>query len=204
MLKTLLIDLDGVLRRWQPENVRYAERATGLPAGTILKAAFADDLLALAITGRITDRVWRRRVQGGLQASFPGADVQRAVALWSASPGEVSLETLELLRACRQVVSVVLVTNATSRLPEDLERLGLLGDFDAIVNSSSVGYAEPCEEIYRAALETAGAAPHEALFIDDSAQNVVAALELGLTGYVFDTPEGLRGTLCRVGLLEVE
>ncbi len=202
MLKALLIDLDGVLRIWHTDNDERAEQATGLPKGAILEAAFADPLLSLVITGHITDEQWRQRVAATLRKAHLGTEVDRAVELWSASPGAVHHETLRLLRSCRHAARVVLVTNATSRLPKDLGRLGLQGEFDHVVNSSEVGYIKPQAEIYEAALRTAGVAPDEAFFVDDSAKNVVAARALGIEGHVFNSPEGLKQALLSVGLLQ--
>lgn len=201
MLKALLLDLDGVLRVWRADNAAYAEQATGLPAGAILEAAFTDELLQAVIRGCVTDEAWRQQIVAKLRASFPKVDARQAVKLWSASPGEIDSETLELARVCRRRITVVLVTNATSRLTADLEQLGVVGEFDHIVNSSDVGFSKPRAELYQAALQKAGVAPHEAYFVDDSAENVAAARELGIAGHVFDHPDGLRRALTGVGLL---
>ncbi len=201
MIKALLIDLDGVIRLWHTDNDARAEQVTGLPAGAILEAAFADDLLPLVITGYITDEVWRTHVGTNLARSFPKAKVTQAIELWSESPGELDADVLALVRACRHTVRVVLVTNATSRLPKDLERLGLLGEFDHIINSSEVGHVKPQKAIYEVALYTARVAAAEALFVDDSAKNVRAAQELGIAGHVFDGAKGLKHVLTRAELL---
>ena len=143
MIRALLIDLDGVVRLWRADDDARAEQLAGLPAGAILEAAFADDLLPLVTTGHITDEAWRKHVGTNLAKSFPKAKVTQAVEVWSESPGEVDSDVLSLIRACRHTTRIVLVTNATSRLPKDLERLGLLGEFDHIVNSSEVGCFKP-------------------------------------------------------------
>ena len=61
---------------------------------------------------------------------------------------------------------VVLITNATSRLSDDLRRLGLDGAFDHVVNSSAVGAAKPDPAIFRTALAVAGVEVADALFVD--------------------------------------
>ena len=152
MTNVILTDLDGVIRIWSPEIHRKAERVTGLPEGAIPRAAFSDDLLPLVITGQISDDEWRGRIADLLSQDFPDANAERAVALWSSSPGEVDLEVLEILRACRKRAKLVLVSNATSRLLSDLRRLGIAEDFDYIINSSEVGFAKPDPNIYSAAL----------------------------------------------------
>lgn len=202
MTNTILTDLDGVIRIWSPEIHRKAERATGLPEGAIIpRAAFSDDLLPLVITGQISDDEWRRRIADRLSKDFPEANAEHAVALWSASPGEVNAEVLGILRACRKKAKLVLISNATSRLHSDLQRLGIAEDFDYIINSSEVGVCKPDPNIYFAALDTVGATPNQALFIDDNAGHVAAATRLGIAGHTYVGADGLRHELDHLGLL---
>ncbi len=201
MIQALLTDLDGVIRRWDPALEQRAEQATGLPAGALRQAAFAPDLLSAAITGRLTDALWRAQVAERLQPLFPTVNAAQAVALWSASAGEVDSAVLDVVRTCRQKVKVVLVTNATSRLPHDLQRLGLRAEFDHVINSSAVGQCKPHPAIFQAALTTVGVAAPNAFFIDDSADNVAAASQLGLIGHLYQDLDGLRDSLCHYRLL---
>ena len=138
MTNVILTDLDGIIRIWSPEIHRKAERATGLPEEAIPRVAFSDNLLPLVITGQISDDEWRRKIADLLSKDFPKANTERAVELWSASPGEVDTEVLGILRACREKARLALISNATSRLRLDLQRLGITEDFDYIINSSEV------------------------------------------------------------------
>jgi putative hydrolase of the HAD superfamily len=52
--------------------------------------------------------------------------------------------------------------------------------FDAVVISAEVGMRKPEERIFRLATELIGLEPAECVFIDDIAENVVAAREAGL------------------------
>ncbi len=202
MTNVILTDLDGVIRIWSPEIHRKAERATGLPEGAIPRTAFSDDLLPLVITGQISDDEWRRKIADLLSQNFPDANAERAVKLWSASPGEVNSEVLEILQTCRKRARLVLISNATSRLPSDLQRLGIAGDFNYIINSSEVGYAKPDPYIYFATLNTVGAVPGQALFIDDNAGHVAAAMRLGIAGHTYAGAGALRQKLNHLGLLQ--
>lgn len=202
MTNAILTDLDGVIRIWPPEIHLKAERETGLPEGAIPRAAFSDDLLPLVITGKISDDEWRRRIADLLSKDIPDANAERAVTLWSASPGEVDLEILRILRACRKKAKLVLISNATSRLLSDLRRLGIAEDFDYIINSSEVGFAKPDPNIYFAALDTVEATPEQALFIDDNAGHVAAATRLGISGHTYVGADGLRQKLNHLDLLQ--
>lgn len=201
VLTSLLLDLDGVLRLWSADNEARAEQATGLPSGAIRKIAFADDLLLPAITGRISDEQWRQLVSERLGQEHPAVDTERAIRLWSESSGHVNEPVRALVQACRRKARVALVSNATSRLPADLARLGLLPLFDRIINSSEVGASKPAARIFAVALEALSAQAADAFFADDSAQNVRAAESLGIVGHLFRSPEGLREALQAHGLL---
>ncbi|MEZ4865460.1 MAG: HAD-IA family hydrolase [Caldilineaceae bacterium] len=204
MIRALLTDLDGVLRLWPSAHERTLEQNWGLPAGAIRQAAFAPELLLPAITGQVTDGAWRTTVAERLANTFahltPSLDAVQLVQAWSAPCGEVDLGMLELLRRCRTKVTLVLVTNATSRLPADLQQLGLAAEFDHVVNSSAVGYSKPDRQIFDAALAAAKVTAAEALFVDDSAANVAAAMQLGISGHHYRELALLQGELKRIGV----
>ncbi len=61
--------------------------------------------------------------------------------------------------------------------------------FDTVVDSAFVGMRKPDPEIYRLTLERLGAAPAEALFVDDVELNCEAAGELGIRSVWFRETE---------------
>jgi len=182
--RALLIDLDGVIRRWTIPN-DVIETECNLPVGAIFKIAFSPEHLAPAITGLVTDDVWRARITAQLARDHHGSAAEEAVARWSAPNGDIDADTLALLDRCNAHLRVVLVTNATSRLTQDLRALGIADRFHAIVNSSDIGVAKPAQEFYRIALEHAGVAADHALFVDDSLPNVQAAMAYGIRAHRF-------------------
>jgi HAD superfamily hydrolase (TIGR01509 family) len=204
MIRALLIDLDGVIRTWRAQDDPAAEVGFGLPPGAIRRVAFAPERLLPAITGQVADPIWRAQIGAELARRFPGADAAAAVNWWSSPFGEVDAEVLGLLRACRRRAAVALVTNATSRLPDDLRRLGIAGAFDYVINSSAVGAAKPAPAIFAAALAAAGVAAAEALFVDDTPGHVEAARGLGLAAHHYTGAAGLREKLLALGLLPQE
>ena len=143
MVKAVLTDLDGVVRRWDPGIMQEAESAAGLPRDALLNTAFEPDLLLRATTGRIADESWRSEVAERLRLRYPSADAREAVRLWSSSPGEIDTDVLDLLLRCRDSASLALITNATTRLDSDLKRLGIGQAFDHVVNSSAVATSNP-------------------------------------------------------------
>jgi putative hydrolase of the HAD superfamily len=195
MNDALLCDLDGVLRRFPP--MTDTERAYGVPPGALAAAAFAPDRLLPAVTGQCTDEEWRAAVAADLAAHTDRAT--ELVAAWSASHGEVDQEVAKLLARAREHGTVVLVTNATTRLESDVDALGIADLADAIVNSARLAVAKPDRRIYLAAAERAGVPPDRCLFVDDSATNVEAARALGMTAHHFTSAAELHAFLVSQG-----
>jgi putative hydrolase of the HAD superfamily len=148
----VLRDLDGVLRHWP--SMAGLEQAYGVAPGLLAATAFAPARLTPAITGRRTDEEWRATVTADLATHTDRA--AELVAAWSASVGEIDHDVADLLRTARRHGPVVIVTNATTRLESDVDRLGLARHVDAIVSSARLKVAKPDPAIYRAAAELAG------------------------------------------------
>jgi putative hydrolase of the HAD superfamily len=67
--------------------------------------------------------------------------------------------------------------------------------FDAVVVSYEVQLAKPEPEIYRVMLDRIGASPADALFVDDRADNIQTARELGLHAVQFTGDVDAVGSL---------
>ena len=180
------------------------ESKYGLPASSIRKAAFSPELLWPAITGALSDEEWRIQIAEEIDNQFGVPGAADAVAEWALYPGEVDRVTISILDACVSSLKLILVTNATSRLPRNLLALGLSERFYLVVNSSQVGIAKPGKEIFLAALEPCGATPAQALFIDDTVANVDAAAALGIKSHLFIDHQGMSAFLRKANVLRVE
>ena len=181
----LLVDFDGVLRRWDPEVSARIEAAHGLPAGSLEKTAMDWGRLLPAITGRVTHAAWMAGVAEALGAPD-------AVAEWQRYRGEVDPDVLALVRDARAAgVRVALATNATDHLDADLAELGLTGELDAVVNSSAVGAHKPTREFFTAAAMALRTPPNQLLLVDDSDRFVRGARVAGLSAYRWNGPADL-------------
>ncbi len=190
----VLCDIDGVLRWWGSHD--ELERSHDLAVGTIAAAAFAPALLRRAITGELTDEQWRSAVAAELAEVCGGAERACAViAEWSSVSPRVDPEVVDLLTRARAVVPVALVSNATTRLEDDLRRQGLDGVADVVVSSARVGVAKPDPHIYHVAADRVGVAPDRCLFVDDAPTNVATARELGMTAVLYREPADLATAL---------
>jgi putative hydrolase of the HAD superfamily len=75
-------------------------------------------------------------------------------------------------------------------------RHGILGEYlDAVYVSGELKLLKPSAQIYQHALADLGISPSDAVFIDNRADNVRGAQELGITGHVFTGAARLRAFL---------
>ncbi|MDG4785551.1 HAD-IA family hydrolase [Micromonospora sp. WMMD1102] len=190
----LLVDLDGVLRRWDPETGAAVERRYGLPAGALYDTAMRWSLLQPAVTGQLSHAGWLEGVAEALAEPAGGAERARAaVDEWQADRGSVDPDVLGFVREVRAAgIRVGLASNATDLLDADLALLGLTDEVDVVVNSSTLGVAKPAKEYFQQACLAVGVPPAQVLFVDDSDRSVRGARVAGLSAYRWNGPADLR------------
>ncbi|MGQ4384974.1 HAD family hydrolase [Streptomyces sp. SAS_270] len=176
----VLCDVDNVIRRYDSSHVAALERAAGLAEGTTLKVAFEPETDLPLLLGRITPDAWAESVAQGLTALVPEATARELATALARSPFEADDAVVALLRRARARLPLVLVTNASVQLEEDLEALGLTDLADHVVSSARVGIAKPDRRIYDIATALAGVPAERCLFVDDTLENVDTALALGM------------------------
>ncbi len=91
--------------------------------------------------------------------------------------------------AVKQQYKVGLLTNMYPRMLALIKENQLIPDieWDAVVDSSSVGYQKPDREIFEIAQARANVNPHAILFIDNSEEHVTVAKNLGWQAIVYDS-----------------
>lgn len=199
MIRAVVFDLDGVLRRWPSRQAWAIERRHSLPRGSIVAAATEPALLDLAVTGASTDPEWRGEIARALGGRF-GPNAARAVAEWSALVGVVDPSMLQLVRDVRRTAKVALLTNATTRLAADLDTLGLADEFDLVMNSADLHLAKPDRGVFLATAERLALECTQCVVVDDEARNVVAARAVGMTAIRHRDAPTDRRRLLRLGL----
>lgn len=193
----LLVDLDGVLRTWGRQSLAEVEAAHGLPPGAMAAVAFDPARLLPAVTGATSDEEWRAGIRAELvDRHGPGA--APAVDAWSHGPGELVPDVVELVAGQRPGRVVAVLTNATSRLPADLDALGLRARVDAVFSSAELGVAKPDPAAFRLVCRALGVGPADCAFVDDAPANTAAAEALGMRTHLYRTPAGLRAFLAEL------
>ena len=97
----LLLDFDGVLRRWDPAVAAGVEREYGLAEGVLGEIAMQWGRLQPVLTGQVSHAEWMTSVADALTESVGGPDRARAaVEQWQRYRGEVDAEVLASSARC--------------------------------------------------------------------------------------------------------
>ncbi len=118
--------------------------------------------------------------------------------------GEISgtVELLEDLKQ-RQTHNLYALTNWSSEtFPIAIERFDFLQLFEGIVVSGSERTRKPFPKIYEILLDRHQLRAPASLFIDDSLENVKAALKMGMRAIHFHSPDQLRSDLHELGVID--
>ncbi|MFI1226980.1 MULTISPECIES: HAD-IA family hydrolase [unclassified Streptomyces] len=191
----VLCDLDNVVRFYDTAPLAALERAAGLPEGATTEVAYAPEVDLPLLLGRITPDAWVESIAAGLAGRVGPERARELGRALADAPFRADAEVVALLRRARAHVPLVLVTNASLQLDDDLALLGLTDLADAVVSSAVEQVAKPDPAIYRIAAGRVGVPPTRCLFVDDRQENVDAATALGMTGVLYREPADLRRAL---------
>jgi putative hydrolase of the HAD superfamily len=174
-----------------------------LPAETILELAD----LAGQQAGEFRDRYWKYRPPYDLGQSdraywsaVLGRDrpaeprlVEAMVRVDIAGWMTLNRRTLPALTAfaTHAGVRLALLSNAPEPLAVAIDQSEWSASFDRRFYSCRLGLAKPDSAVYEAVLAGLAATPQSVLFIDDRAENVLAATTLGLRAVRFTSAEEL-------------
>lgn len=106
-----------------------------------------------------------------------------------------SVAILESLRTSGKYRILALTNWSAETITIAYRRFPFFACFEGIVVSGDVKMAKPARNIFDHLCERFGVKPSEAVFIDDSAANVLAASEIGFHAIHFRTPDKLYADL---------
>ncbi|WP_235560713.1 HAD-IA family hydrolase [Microbacterium sp. Leaf320] len=195
-IRAVLLDLDGVVRHFDPENVASIERAYELEPGSIEAIAFAPHHLEQVTTGRISRREWVERI---------GEELGNAEAAdgWGSQPFRVDEEVLDLVDGLRaNGIRTAILPNGTDTIPDEVDSINLGSHFEAVFNSAEIGWTKPDVRAFQHVLDAMQLAPHEVFFTDDSVGKLVGAEAIGMPTHHFTGVAELRAALREAGIVD--
>jgi putative hydrolase of the HAD superfamily len=194
-LDAVVFDLDGVLRHFDREAELQLEIRHGMRPGSLLLAAFGDDLGTQLTTGGIDWQEFIERL-----ADRIGRPATREFEELRAELDHEAMELLAKLRATGTLVA--LLTNGTDRTEQELADHGIAESFDRVFNTARLGVSKPDPDVYRTVTGRLGLEPARIGFVDDRFDNIAAARSHGWHAHHYDTLDGVARWLEGFALFE--
>jgi putative hydrolase of the HAD superfamily len=194
VIEVVVFDLDGVLRHFDRAAEAALEARHGLEPGSLLQAAFGDELGHHLTTGRIDWPEFLDRLAARVgRAAVEEFEQSRAVL------DHAAIEILDRLR--HSGTTVALLTNGTLRTEMELTEHGIAESFDRIFNTARLGVAKPHPDVFDLVTLELERTPTAIGFVDDREDNVAAAIAHGWHGHHYRDLDGVVAWLTGLGLL---
>lgn len=189
-IKAVIFDYGRVLSLPQPPfTVESMAEICHVPVETFRKG-YWDFRLAYDRGDLNVNEYWKSRAQT-FHVNLSAEQITRIVHVdcesWS-HLNPVMVEWVQQLHAAG--VRLALLSNMPLELKNYLvANLNLFSRFDHLFFSCDVRRVKPEPQIYQHCLSLLGLSPGEVLFLDDKAENVEGATQLGIHSLLFDSPE---------------
>jgi putative hydrolase of the HAD superfamily len=180
-IKALMVDVDGVLIDGRPEDGRHwhasIEEDLGFTSDTLQEQFFTPywENILLGRAGLM------EQLTTVLQTIAPHVSPTQLISYWFEKDSRVVAPLLAELSVARSAgIRVYLATNQEHlRAAYLMEKLGLAEHVDGIFYSARLGAQKPDMEFFAKVQAAIGLRGEEMLLIDDSRQNIEAALQAG-------------------------
>lgn len=196
-LKAIIFDFGGVLLRTYDHSFRTAwDDKLGLDHGQFEDYIFNGPVGKAAQLGQATwQEVWYEAAE-----YFGLTSTEMAQARQDFFKGDAFDQNLaDYIRRLKDHYTIGLLSNTWhSDGRQILARFKLSDAFHAYVTSAEIGVMKPDPRIYQVALARTSAQPQEALFIDDSRPNILAARDLGMQTVHFVDPLAAKAELVAI------
>jgi putative hydrolase of the HAD superfamily len=194
MIKAIIFDFGRVISAQKPLSLfhRY-EDELGLEPGTINSVMFDSQAWQKALVGRKTvEEFW---YEIGPELGLNSHEEIDAFRNRYWADENINANVLKLIQKLHGRYRLAVLSNAPPGLSQWLADWRILDFFDLVFCSGDEGVVKPDAMPFEVTLERLGVQPGEAVFIDDTMENVEAARKLGLHGILFTTAEELEDEL---------
>jgi putative hydrolase of the HAD superfamily len=191
---SILCDIGDVLLLFDLEVVQAIERRHRLKPASLLARTIKSPAGKLAMVGSIDTSEWRRRTLEEVPCA--------ALEEWLAYHGSVNKELVDVLAEAQGAgTTVYFLSNALSRLWDDLAYHGLSDLADRVFCSSEIGAAKPDQRAYEYVRRAVSLDFSRTLYVDDTPSWVDAGRGLGMIGQTYVSTDGVRRELHRLGAI---
>ncbi|MFO0753752.1 MAG: HAD family phosphatase [Thermodesulfovibrionales bacterium] len=193
MVKAVIFDFGGVMaEEGFRQGLHAIARKNGLDPDRFFR--FVRELIYETgyVTGAIEERVFWNRVQAKTKITGSDSELREEILSRFTLRPEM-LEEVERLRSSGLIVA--LLSDQTNWLDEIEQRTPFSRLFDAVYNSFKLGKSKRDPSVFTDTFSALGVLPPEALFVDDSMENVENALSTGCMALHFISIDDFRSHL---------
>ncbi|MDD5016337.1 MAG: HAD-IA family hydrolase [Atribacterota bacterium] len=108
---------------------------------------------------------------------------------------DINTETIEYIKSIKDKIKLVLLSNMTIEVLEEIKNLYWIHYFDIKIFSCEEKVSKPDDKIYNICIKKVKAEPQHILFIDDSKENLNAAQKIGINILEFIDCENMKNII---------
>ena len=198
-IRAILFDMGNVLISFDAKrSVRAFSELLGVPAEKLWEAFFISEMEKAYTRGEISSQEFFRRAC----QHFPSKkiDFQTFAHLWN----DIFTENHEmegLLKKLKKNYPLYLISNTNELHYEYVKKkFSIVSHFTQCFPSHAVGHRKPDKAMFEHVLREIRFKPEETVFVDDIAEFVESARQLGICVIQFTSREALEGDLRRLGI----
>lgn len=193
-IKTIIFDLGGVLYDLDRQHCIDALIEIGIKdAAAYLSDYKQEGVFRQIEEGEIDNKTFYNEIRRIAGKEITDEAIQKA---WNSFLVEIPTYKLQLLSQLKQRFKIFMLSNTNAihfeeAIPNEFKQLGAsINDyFDRLYLSYEMGTSKPHRKIFDLLLADSGIKASEALFIDDSLENIRTAKELGFSTYLAQPKE---------------
>ena len=195
MVRAVIFDLDGVLVTTDEMHYRAWKQLAdehGIPfdRGTNSRLRGVSRMESLEIMLERADRPYTPEQK--LEMAERKNDCYRRL-LADLTPNDALPGAREMLAELRNRGILIAIGSSSKNAPTILERVGLNGLIDALVDGNHIKASKPDPEVFLLAAKALGVAPEECVVVEDAAAGIEAARRAGMAVFGIGEPGSLPG-----------
>lgn len=205
--KNLIFDIGDVLIDIDYKaTVAEFQKLAVVDFSTIVSYSKQNPIFDQFETGKISAQEFTTELK---QFLHPGTTDEQILAAWNAILIDYPAYKIELLKELKTRYKTFALSNINeihvNTINQEVKRRFGIDSFSTLFHyacySNEVGYRKPNTEIYKLVLNRENLIPGETFFVDDKAENVEAAKELGIRSVQLTDRNKLKELLAAEGIL---
>lgn len=194
-IKNIIFDLGNVILNIDvPIASLSFAKLSGKSQSEILQIFKESNLFGQFETGSLSEAEFRNVIRELLKT--PDMTDETIDTAWNSLLLDIPPARIELLKALRKKYRLFMLSNTSSIHITEVNKIlkATTGDpsldvlFDKVYVSYEMGVMKPDPKIYLQVLEEQNLVPEETLFLDDNADNIKAAIPLGIDTILVEAP----------------